>query len=116
MRTAIRRILEITGALFLLGLLALFLPTIFNPVFVVHNNTREPVQVVAEWREQSKNIGQIDGMSAERFTVNDEAAMTFNISYVDGRQAVSDPIYFSNGLKVIATIEDDSVAVRYDHD
>ncbi len=113
---SIRRILEIVGVLFFLALLVLFLPSVFNPAFVVNNTTRQPVHVVAEWRDQRRDIGQIDARSSRSFHVGDEAAMVFLVTYADGRRAVSEAIYFSNGLEIVATISEEQVSVGYDHD
>jgi hypothetical protein len=55
-------------------------------------------------------------MSSHRFSVNDEAAMKFKVRYSSGREVETEPLYFTSGIKVIATISSDGVEVRYDHD
>ena len=107
--------LEVLAVLFCILLAALFLPSFFNPGFVVNNTTEQAVTVVALWREQSRDLGIIEAESSDSFNVNDEAAMTFRVTYPDGRVLESNPIYFTNGLTVKATISGDKVEVDYDH-
>ena len=108
------RALEITAVLFFILLAVMFLPSVFNPGFVVNNTTSRPVMVTALWREQSRDLGEIEAAASHRFNVSDEAAMTFRVTYPDGRILESNPIYFSNGLTVVATITEDAVKVDYD--
>lgn len=115
----IRRILNIltVAAVLFFGILAILAaPAFFDPAFVVVNNSREPVFVVAKWRNDAKQIGNIGAMSSFEFSLDAEAAIRFRVSYPDGATAESKPIYFTRGTKVIATITSDGVTVGYDHE
>ena len=104
-----------------LGLVMRLLPW-RNPMFEMKasfvgvNNSREPVFVVAKWRNDAKQIGNIGAMSSFEFSLDAEAAIQFRVSYPDGATAESKPIYFTRGTKVIATITSDGVTVGYDHE
>ncbi len=47
-------------------------------------------------------------------SINDEGAITFRITYENGKTVDSSPIYFSRGTKVIVTILGNEVKLRYD--
>jgi hypothetical protein len=106
----------LTGAavIFFAVLVILAIPSFFDPKFEIVNQTTEPVFVVAEWRNDEKEIGNIGPMSSYEFSVNDEAAMMFRVRYPSSAEAESEPIYFTHGIKVIATISNEVVKVRYD--
>lgn len=108
--------LTIAALLFLAGLAILAVPLFFDPAFEVLNESSETVFVVAEWGGEKKEIGNIHPMSSYEFSVNAEAAMIFRVSYPGGGEAKSEPIYFTSGLKVIATISSGEITVRYDHE
>ena len=71
---------EIIGILFLVLLVILFLPSVFNPGFVVKNTTSDAISVTACAR-RIQEIGEIEANDLFRFHVNDEAAMTFRVTY-----------------------------------
>lgn len=104
------------GAVILIGLAIFAIPAFFDPAFEVVNQTDGPVYVIAEWRTESREIGSIEALSSYEFSVDDEAAMVFRVRFADGSEAESEPIYFSRGFTVIATISGNSVEVAYDHD
>lgn len=106
--------LTAAAAVFFLALLILAIPSFFDPEFAVVNNSSETVSVIAAWRSQEKVIGSIDPMSSREFSIDDEAAMTFKVRYASGKEIESDPLYFTSGAKVIATISSDGIAVQYD--
>jgi len=96
------------------ALLILTIPSFMDPEFKVINNASEAVSVVAVWRDRKKNIGNIDPMSSIKFSVDDEAAMTFRVHYISGTEIETEPLYFTSGIKVIVTISQDDIEVRYD--
>ena len=110
------KFLTVAAVLFFVGLVILAVPSFFDPVFEVVNESPEPVSVVAEWQKEKKAIGIVGPMSSYVFSVNAEAAMMFRVSYSGGREAESEPIYFTSGTRVIATISSEKVEVRYDHE
>ena len=116
MLRSISNILTALAAMFFVALLVLAVPSFFDPEFEVFNNASEAVSVVATWRNNEKNIGRIEPGSWSRFSVNDEAAMTFTVLYNGGRKVETAPLYFSRGFKVIVTISADGVETRYDHE
>ena len=108
-------VLTIASVLFFVVLAILAAPSFFDPVFEVVNRSNEPVFVVAQWRKEEKEIGDIGPMSSYEFSLDAEGAMRFRVGYPGDGEAVSEPIYFTSGTKVIATISSDAVNVRYDH-
>ena len=110
-------ILTATSLIFFLGALAIFVvPSFFDPEFEIVNTTSTAVSVTAAWRSSEKNIGSIEPKSTYRFSVDDEAAMLFRIRYEDGREFETRPLYFTSGIRVVAEISEDVVAVRYQTD
>ncbi|WP_322522168.1 hypothetical protein SR882_04595 [Guyparkeria halophila] len=108
--------LTIVALLYIALMVVLAVPSFFDPQFEIRNESAEPVSVIAEWRDQEKAFPDIAAASTVEFSVEDEAGMVFRVRYADGRQVESEPIYFSRGLTVIATITEEGVEVRYDHD
>ena len=53
-------------------------------------------------------------MSSHRFSIDDEAAMSFTVRYASGEKIKSEPLYFTSGMKVIAGISSDGIEVGYD--
>lgn len=114
----IRRVfqfLTLTALLFFVVLVILAAPSFFDPAFEVVNESTEPVFVVAEWRGEEKTIGNIGPMATYEFCVDAEAAMKFRVGYLGGVEIESEPIYFTSGTTVIATITGNAVRVRYEH-
>lgn len=70
--------------------------------------------MVATWRNNEKKIDKIQSMSSRRFNVNDEAGMKFKVRFSSGKEAETEPLYFTRAVKVIAAISGDGVEVRYD--
>lgn len=110
------RYLNVVAVIFFVALVILAAPTFFDPEIEVINNSSEAVSVVVEWRNHSRDIGFIQPKSSYAFSVDDEAAVTFKVSYVSGKKYESEPLYFTSGIKVIAQITNDGVEVGYDHD
>ena len=104
----------LTAALFLTTALILAVPSFFDAEFEVRNQASDAVSVVATWQSQEKTIGNVEPMSSHEFSTNAEAVMKFTVRYPSGRVSESEPLYFTSGTKIIATITDDGVAARYD--
>jgi hypothetical protein len=116
MLRSIFRHLTAAAAVFFVALLIFAVPSFFAPEFELVNRSSEAVSVVAAWRSNEKRIERIDAMSSYRFVVGDEAAMTFTVRYPNGKEVESEPLYFTRGIKVIATITDDGIDARYEHE
>lgn len=91
-------------------------PFLMGAEFEVVNESRHVVRVSAYWRDQSKEIGPVPPSSSVKFNVNDEAAMEFSGRFPDGREAVTEQIYFTGGVGVIATVTETGFEVKYDHE
>ena len=105
------------GALVFFIALAVFsIPSFFDPEFVLVNHSSKEVSVTATWRDREKQIDGIGSMSSYRFSVDDEAAIIFKVRYANGREAETEPRYFTHGIEVIVTISDEKVEVRYGHE
>ena len=114
MNGRISKVLTVAATLFLAALLILAIPSFSDPEFEFVNNSSEAVSVVAAWRNNEREIGGVQPGTSHQFRVNDEAAMKFKIRYASGREIESEPVYFTSGTKVIATISNNSIEVRYD--
>lgn len=111
------RISRVLNTIALAGLAVLAISVIlsfFNPEFEVINGASETVSTTVVWRNNEKDLGNILPGAARKFSVDDEAAMVFRIFYAKGKVIESKPIYFSSGTKVIATISNEGIEVRYD--
>lgn len=108
------QVLAVVAAFFFAALLILAIPSFSDAGFEVVNGSADAVSVVAAWRNREKDLGTIQPGESFRFSLDDEAAMTFRVRYADGSEIESEPIYFTSGVKVIATISEHGVAVRYD--
>jgi len=112
----LNHILSAIALLFLAGLALLVAPTFFDPQFEIRNASDGPVSVVAEWRDTERAFPAIPPGLTVSFSVKDEAGMAFRVRYPDGREVVTEPIYFSRGLTIITTITEEGAEVRHDHD
>ncbi len=110
------RILNVLAVIFLCALVIITAPSFFDPEIEVINNSSEGVKVVAEWRSHKKVIGRIESNSSYQFSIDDEAAVKFKVSYASGKEYETEPLYFTAGIKVIANITSDGVDVSYDHE
>jgi len=103
--------LIISGILFFAGLAILATPSFFDPEFEVKNISPGIVSVVAIWRGNEKNIGEIQPMSSYIFSINDEAGIKFRVTYADNKTIESKEMYFTSGIKIVTVI---TVEVKYD--
>ena len=109
--------LTVAGLLYLAVMAVLVVgPSFFDPQFDIRNRSGETVSVVAVWRDKKREFVDIAPSGRVEFSVSDEAGMSFRVRYPDGREIASEPVYFTLGTTVIATINADDIDVRYDHD
>lgn len=113
MKVRVTRIIDVVALMGFLVLAIVVIPTFFDPRFEIVNNASVPVSVTATWRDSEKVIGVIAPGGMTTFSVDDEAAMAFTVSYADGRAVTSEPIYFTKGVEVVAVISDKGLDVRY---
>lgn len=107
--------LTISAILFFSAVVIFIIPSFFEPEFEVKNASPVIVSVVAIWRDNKKNIGEIQPMSSYSFSINDEAGIKFRVTYADKKIIESNEMYFTRGIKLITVITADSVEVKYDY-
>ena len=110
------KVLSGVAVVFFAALSILAIPFFSDAEFEMVNGSSGAVSVVAAWRNREKDLGTIQPGESFRFSLSDEAAMTFRVRYDDGGELENEPIYFTSATKVIAMISDSSVDVRYDFD
>ena len=106
--------LTISAVLFFSGLLIFIIPSFFEPEFEIKNSSPVIVSVVALYRDNEKNIGEIQPFSSYSFSINDEAGIKFRVTYADKKIIESKEKYFTRGTKLIIVITADTVDVNYD--
>lgn len=82
-----------------------------TPTMVVQNRSGNPVEVIAKWND---NVIELPGLSlgAQRtFKVRGESAIEFFVTFPDGTQVRSQPMYFTTATTVSAVVTADSVRV-----
>ena len=89
-------------------------PFFTEPKFIVTNESSKPVEVIAFWRTETKNIGHIDPGNKIEFKVNDEAAMKFKAKYTSGKEVDSGEIYFTSGLSIAAKVNENNIELNYE--
>ena len=109
-------ILWIAAVVFFAALVILAVPSFFAPEFEILNNASAPVSVTAGWRDRERQCGGIEPGAFCRFSVSDEGAMKFTVRYADEREIATRPVYFTRGIKVLVTVSDDRVELRYDEE
>lgn len=81
--------------------------------FVVENVSPSNVIVVAKWREEELVLGNIGVKEKIEFKLYAEASMVFIATYPNGSTISSEPIYFTSGTDVEATIFSDKINTGY---
>ena len=110
------RVLALTALVGLLGLAALayvMLNYLATPLFQVTNATEGPVKLTAYWRDHYRDLGELAAGGTLRFSVNDEAALSFRARLANGEQLVSKEIYFTSGTRVITEVATTGITLRY---
>lgn len=82
-----------------------------TPTMIVQNRSESIVQIIAKWDD---NVIELPGLSpgAQRtFKVRGESAIEFFVTYPDGTQVKSQPMYFTTATTVSAVVTANSVDV-----
>lgn len=81
------------------------------PTVVVRNQSGVTVQVEAQWSANRKQLPAIAPGAKRTFKVTGESSIVFAVTYPDGRQLTSRPMYFTAFTTVTAVITDGLVEV-----
>ena len=81
------------------------------PTAQVRNESAAAVQVVAQWRDQSRDLGSIRPGQTVAFKVPGEGGISFSVTYADGRQVTSREMYYTLTTTVLAVVSEQSVSV-----
>lgn len=105
--------LAIALAVILASLSALFVGVAYwaVPTAQVRNDSAEAVQVVARWRDQSRDLGSIRAGQTVAFKVPGEGGITFSATYADGRQVTSPGMYYTLTTTVLAVVGEQRISV-----
>lgn len=105
--------LAIALAVILAALSALFAGVLYwaVPTAQVRNESAAAVQVVAQWRDQSRDLGSIRPGQTVAFKVPGEGGISFSVTYADGRQVISREMYYTLTTTVLAVVSEHSVSV-----
>ncbi|WP_070885620.1 hypothetical protein [Pseudomonas argentinensis] len=105
--------LAIALAVILAGLGALFAGVLYwaVPTAQVRNESAAAVQVVAQWRDQSRDLGSIRPGQTVVFKVPGEGGIRFSVTYADGRQVASREMYYTLTTTVVAVVSEQAVSV-----
>ncbi|XXF10030.1 hypothetical protein M1D96_16395 [Pseudomonas sp. D1-3] len=105
--------LAIALAVILAGLGALFAGVLYwaVPTAQVRNESAAAVQVVAQWRDQSRDLGSIRPGQTVAFKVPGEGGIRFSVTYADGRQVASREMYYTLTTTVVAVVSEQAVSV-----
>ena len=105
--------LAIALAVILAALSALFAGVLYwaVPTAQVRNESAAAVQVVAQWRDQSRDLGSIRPGQTVAFKVPGEGGISFSVTYADGRQVTSREMYYTLTTTVLAVVSEQSVSV-----
>ena len=82
-----------------------------GPRFKISNESAGNVAVTAKWRDQVRNLGDIEPGSTISLTVRDETSMVFLVRYADGTEMNSEPVYFSSGITTNVSISRNSIDI-----
>ena len=83
-----------------------------NPVFIVANNSGQPISITVTTPDKVKELGSVASGGKRSFKTRDETTMTFNVRYSDGREIDSSPVYFTKGIRVIATVDKERIELE----
>ncbi|SHM01374.1 hypothetical protein [Phytopseudomonas punonensis] len=105
--------LAIALAVILAALGALFVAIAYwaVPTAQVRNESAEAVQVVAQWRDQSRDLGSIRPEQTVAFKVPGEGGIRFHVTYANGRQVTSREMYYTLTTTVLAVVSEQAVSV-----
>jgi len=105
--------LAIALAVILAALSALFVAIAYWAVSTaqVRNESAEAVKVVAQWRDQNRDLGSIRPGQTVAFKVPGEGGITFSVTYTDGRQVTSREMYYTLTTTVLAVVGEQRISV-----
>lgn len=104
-RPIIKRIAIALFALFILCTALLLAITYWaTPTMVVRNDSQHTVRVTAHWGNSFKILQPLKPGARRTFKVRGESAITFVVSYPDGTQVTSHPMYFTTATTVTAVV------------
>jgi len=83
-----------------------------NPVFIVANNSDQQIRITVTTPEKVKDLGSVASGGKRSFKARDETTMTLRVRYSDGRELDSSPMYFTNGIRVIATVDKETIELE----
>ncbi|MCQ4297608.1 hypothetical protein NAU58_18690 [Pseudomonas stutzeri] len=83
-----------------------------TPTVVIRNQSGVTVQVEAQWSANRKKLPAIAPGAMRTFKVAGESSIAFVVTYPDGRQLTSLPMYFTTFTAVTAVVTDGLVDVR----
>ena len=83
-----------------------------NPVLIVANNSGQQISITVTTPEKVKDLGSVASGGKRSFKTRDETTMTFKVRYSDGREIDSSPVYFTNGIRVIATVDKERIELE----
>lgn len=80
----------------------------------VRNSDTEPVEVVARWRDTTKDIGEIGPGNTVDFSVDDQTAITLDIKRANGTAVGTGEIDLPSGVSTHVEITRTGVTVTSD--
>jgi len=83
-----------------------------NPVFIVANNSGQPISITVTTPEKVKDLGSVASGGKRSFKARDETTMTLRVRYSDDRELDSGPMYFTNGIRVIAMVDKETIELE----
>lgn len=82
-----------------------------TPTVVIQNHSPDAVRVAAQWGTSRKQLPGIAPGATRTFKIAGESAVAFVVTYPDGSQITSLPMYFTTATTVTAVITDNHVNV-----
>jgi hypothetical protein len=80
--------------------------------FIVANSDSEPVKVVVQWRDKTKNMGTLLPSTSTEFFIEDETAMTIEIVRANGTALREGNIHFAPDTVTRVDITRTSVNIK----
>lgn len=82
-----------------------------TPTMVVQNHSGSTVQMIAKWDDNVIELPALSPGAQRAFKVRGESAIEFFVTYPDGTQVKSQPMYFTTATTVSAVVTANSVEV-----
>ncbi|MDH5445320.1 MAG: hypothetical protein OEY52_07170 [Gammaproteobacteria bacterium] len=84
-------------------------PYFLGPKFIINNNSQQVVEVTAEWRSNTKELGKLQAGKSIEFHVKDEAGMKITAKFPNGKKITNQPVYFTSGMVFIFDINENGI-------